>query len=165
MKIEKISPECSEISMKITHGVTNLMGMVHGGMLYALADVVTGLTARADGRKYVTQSAHINFIRNVSEGTVYAKGILIRRGRSITIVRSEVTDEKGNLLADVTVDMFCPVSYTHLDVYKRQRSRSRKHRLLKSRRRRRMLRLRKQIKSFSTRMIHRMSMSDRYFDK
>ena len=38
MKIEKISPECSEISMKITHGVTNLMGMVHGGMLYALAD-------------------------------------------------------------------------------------------------------------------------------
>ena len=45
MKIEKISPECSEISMKITHGVTNLMGMVHGGMLYALADVVTGLTA------------------------------------------------------------------------------------------------------------------------
>ena len=63
MKIEKISPECSEISMKITHGVTNLMGMVHGGMLYALADVVTGLTARADGKKYVTQSAHVNFIR------------------------------------------------------------------------------------------------------
>ena len=98
MKIEKISPECSEISMKITHGVTNLMGMVHGGMLYALADVVTGLTARADGK---------NFIRNVSEGTVHAKGILVRRGRTITIVRSEVTDEKGNLLADVTVDMFC----------------------------------------------------------
>ena len=105
MKIEKISPECSEISMKITHGVTNLMGMVHGGMLYALADVVTGLTARADGKKYVTQSAHVNFIRNVSEGTVHAKGILVRR--TITIVRSEVTDEKGNLLADVTVDMFC----------------------------------------------------------
>ena len=104
MKIEKISPECSEISMKITHGVTNLMGMVHGGMLYALADVVTGLTARAE---YVTQSAHVNFIRNVSEGTVHAKGILVRRGRTITIVRSEVTDEKGNLLADVTVDMFC----------------------------------------------------------
>ena len=107
MKIEKISPECSEISMKITHGVTNLMGMVHGGMLYALADVVTGLTARADGKKYVTQSAHVNFIRNVSEGTVHAKGILVRRGRTITIVRSEVTDEKGNLLADVTVAMFC----------------------------------------------------------
>ena len=54
------------------------MGMVHGGMLYALADVVTGLTARADGKKYVTQSAHVNFIRNVSDGTVHAKGILVQ---------------------------------------------------------------------------------------
>ena len=107
MKIEKISPECSEISMKITHGVTNLMGMVHGGMLYALADVVTGLTARADGKKYVTQSAHVNLIRTVSEGTGHAKGILVRRGRTITIVRSAVSDEKGYILADVTVDMFC----------------------------------------------------------
>ena len=107
MKIEKISTECSEISMEVHPDGLNIMGMIHGGLLYSLADVVTGLTARADGRKYVTQSAHINFIRNVSEGTVYAKGILIRRGRSITIVRSEVTDEKGNLLADVTVDMFC----------------------------------------------------------
>ena len=107
MKIEKISTECSEISMEVHPDGLNIMGMIHGGLLYSLADVVTGLTARADGRKYVTQSAHINFIRNGSEGTVYAKGILIRRGRSITIVRSEVTDEKGNLLADVTVDMFC----------------------------------------------------------
>ena len=107
MKIERISTECSEISMEVHPDGLNIMGMIHGGLLYSLADVVTGLTARADGRKYVTQSAHINFIRNVSEGTVYAKGILIRRGRSITIVRSEVTDEKGDLLADVTVDMFC----------------------------------------------------------
>ena len=103
----------AEMSEKIQYGidpdeyVKNNPFMVHGGMLYALADVVTGLTARADGKKYVTQSAHVNFIRNVSEGTVHAKGILVRRGRTITIVRSEVTDEKGNLLADVTVDMFC----------------------------------------------------------
>ena len=83
MKIEKISPECSEISMKITHGVTNLMGMVHGGMLYALADVVTGLTARADGKKYVTQSAHVNL-----SGT-YRRGLSMRRGSwSAVAVRS-----------------------------------------------------------------------------
>ena len=107
MEIVTISPECSEIRLRVNPDSLNLGGQVHGGLLYALADVVTGITARADGRRYVTQSAHINFIRNVSEGTVYAKGILIRRGRSITIVRSEVTDEKGNLLADVTVDMFC----------------------------------------------------------
>ena len=63
MKIERISTECSEISM--------------------------------------------DFIGNVSQGRVTARGILVRRGRVITIVRGEVTDENGKLLADVTADMFC----------------------------------------------------------
>ena len=107
MEITKVSPECSEIRMKVHPEGLNIMAMVHGGLIYSLADVVTGITARADGRRYVTQSAHINFIKNISEGTVIAKGILVRRGRSITIVRGEVTDAEGKLLADVTVDMFC----------------------------------------------------------
>lgn len=107
MKITKVSTECSEIIMEVHPDGLNIMGMVHGGLIYSLADVVTGITARADGRKYVTQSAHINFIGNVSEGTVTARGILVRRGRSITIVRGVVTDENGRMLADVTVDMFC----------------------------------------------------------
>ena len=107
MQIERISTECSEISMEVHPDGLNIMGMIHGGLLYSLADVVTGLTARADGRKYVTQSAHVNFIGNVSQGRVTARGILVRRGRVITIVRGEVTDENGKLLADVTADMFC----------------------------------------------------------
>lgn len=107
MEIVKISPECSEIRLAVNPDALNLGGQVHGGLLYAMADVVTGLTARADGRKYVTQSAHINFIGNVSAGVVTATGQMIRRGRKISIVRSTITSETGKLLADVTVDMFC----------------------------------------------------------
>ena len=108
MEIVTISPECSEIRLRVNPDSLNLGGQVHGGLLYALADVVTGITARADGRRYVTQSAHINFIRNVSEGVVTAKGEMIRRGKTISILRSVVTDEKGTLLAEATVGMFCP---------------------------------------------------------
>lgn len=107
MEIVTISTECSVIRMKIHPESLNLGGHVHGGLLYSLADVVTGITARADGRKYVTQSAHINFIRNVSEGTLLATGEMVRRGRSISILRARVTDETGMLLAEGTVDMFC----------------------------------------------------------
>lgn len=107
MYITEIGTECSEIRMEVNPDGLNIMGQIHGGLLYSLADVVTGLTARADGRKYVTQSAHVNFIGNVSSGTVIAKGVLVRRGRSITIVRGIVTDENGKLLLETTVDMFC----------------------------------------------------------
>lgn len=107
MKIVSASPEVSEIVMDVHYDVTNIMGQVHGGVLYALADCVTGITARADGRKYVTQSAHVNFIGNVSEGTLHAKGVLVRRGRKIVIIRGIVTNEEGKLLLETTVDMFC----------------------------------------------------------
>lgn len=107
MCITKVSPELSEIRMEVHPDGLNIMGQIHGGLLYSLADVVTGLTARADGRKYVTQSAHVNFIGNVSKGTVTARGELVRRGRTITIVRGIVTDENGKLLIETTVDMFC----------------------------------------------------------
>lgn len=107
MYITKISEESSEIRMEVHPDGLNIMGQIHGGLLYSLADVVTGITARADGRKYVTQSAHVNFIGNISAGTVIAKGELVRRGRTITIVRGIVTDEKGKLLLETTVDMFC----------------------------------------------------------
>ena len=71
------------------------------------ADCVAGLTARSDGRNYVTQSAHINFIKNLTEGTIHAYGTTLSRGRTIVIIRVQIKSEDGRLLADGTVDMFC----------------------------------------------------------
>ena len=36
MKIERISTECSEISMEVHPDGLNIMGMIHGGLLYSL---------------------------------------------------------------------------------------------------------------------------------
>ena len=107
MYITEIGTQTSEIRMEVHPDGLNIMGQVHGGLLYSLADVVTGLTARADGRKYVTQSAHVNFIGNVSAGMIIAKGDIVKRGRSIVIVRGIVTDENGKLLLETTTNMFC----------------------------------------------------------
>ena len=66
-----------------------------------------GMAARGDGRLYVTQSAHMNFIRNRKEGTLYARAKVVNRGRTVVIVRVEIVDEKDCLLAEGTMDMFC----------------------------------------------------------
>lgn len=68
---------------------------------------MAGLTARADGRDYVTQSAHFNFIRNLPEGTIHAYGTTVSRGRTIVIVHVQLKDAEGRLLADGNLDMFC----------------------------------------------------------
>ena len=37
----------------------NPMGMLHGGLLFTLADCCSGVTARTDGRTYVTQTGSL----------------------------------------------------------------------------------------------------------
>ena len=88
-----------EVKMTITATDKNTHGFVHGGLLFTLAG--------SDGRNYVTQSAHINFIKNLTEGTIHAYGTTLSRGRTIVIIRVQIKSEDGRLLADGTVDMFC----------------------------------------------------------
>ena len=95
----------AEGAVDLVHESMNLNGMVHGGLICGLADCVAGLVARCDGGKYVTQSAHVNFIRNVRSGTVRAVGEVVRRGRRIVIVHVTVLDDAGRLLADCAMDM------------------------------------------------------------
>lgn len=101
------SPECSEVALTIRPESRNIHGVVHGGLLFTMADCVAGLTARADGRDYVTQSAHFNFIRNLPAGTIHAYGTTVSRGRTIVIVHVQLKDAEGHLLADGNLDMFC----------------------------------------------------------
>jgi len=107
IEVVKIEQDHCEVKADIQPQFLNHGGYVHGGFLFTIADCVSGTTARTDGREYVTQSAHINFIRNVRSGRVYATGSIISRGRKIVIVQVLVRAEDGMLLANVTVNMFC----------------------------------------------------------
>lgn len=101
------APDASEVQMTIRPESRNVHGVVHGGLIFTMADCVAGLTARGDGRDYVTQSTHLNFIRNLPSGTLHAYGSTVSRGRTVVIVRVRVEGEAGQLLAEGTLDMYC----------------------------------------------------------
>lgn len=106
IEICSADPEVSVVKVQLRPESTNLYGKVHGGLLYAMADCVAGVAARANGEDFVTQSAHINFLRNTDCGTVYAKATQISRGRTLAVFQIEITDKTGKLLSAGTVDMF-----------------------------------------------------------
>mgnify|MGYP005773100989 CR=1 FL=1 len=107
IRLVKIEKDYCEAEMEIEEKHKNGTGYVHGGAFFAMADNVGGTAARTDGRRYVTQSAHINFIKNVQGGTITGIGRVVSRGRKITIVQVTICDEKGTLLASVACDMYC----------------------------------------------------------
>ena len=105
IELIEAGPDKSTVRLTIRPESQNLHGTVHGGLLYALADCVAGVTARADGTDYVTQSGHISFLGNDSSGTIYATGTTLRRGHRALFVHVDIRSEAGEQLADGTVEL------------------------------------------------------------
>lgn len=104
IEIVEVSEEKCTVRVDIVHESHNLHGYIHGGLLYSMADVVCGIQSRVNGDKYVTQSSHINFLRNITEGTLYCSTDVVKRGRTMVIIHFQVKDENDKLLADGVMD-------------------------------------------------------------
>lgn len=97
----------SEVRAELKEEGTNLNGYAHGGLLATMADCVAGMAARGDGRRYVTQNMNINFISNIKTGQLCAKGEVVHRGKTVSLVRIRIMDDTGKLLVEAFANMFC----------------------------------------------------------
>ena len=114
IQICKVDPDCCVVKVNLVAESMNLHGHVHGGLLYAMADCVAGIFARMDGRDYVTQSAHINFLHNVQSGTIFAKAEIIKRGKHMAYFHISITDQDDHLLCDgISIVLIFPILITH----------------------------------------------------
>ena len=53
----------------------------------------------ADGESFTTLELKINFLRPVWKARLLAVGRVVKQGRTVGLVESDITDEKGNLVA------------------------------------------------------------------
>lgn len=86
--------------VEITPQIYNPHGMVHGGLLFTMADIVTGIAACQYGTSPVTLDSDFHFLQNVHSGTLTARAEVVRAGSSITVLRAQVTSDSGHLLAE-----------------------------------------------------------------
>ena len=71
------------------------------------AEVRPELTARTDGRKYVTQNGSLNYLSNVAQGHLEAESRVIRRGRTVCVLDIAVRcPEENKLLAEGIFTMY-----------------------------------------------------------
>ena len=107
IEIGSVELDRASMTLDIRKDSTNIYGFVHGGALFTMADCCAGLTARSDGRQYVTQNASVSFIHNVKSGRLTAHGTTISRGRHVCVVSVDITNEAGTLLFASTFSMDC----------------------------------------------------------
>ena len=87
----------------------NPTGNINGGVIISLADnLSTGAAGRAyfektgERRFMVGVDLHAVMLANQQGGTIRAVSRLVRVGRRITVIRTEVRGEDDRLLAEVT---------------------------------------------------------------
>ena len=107
LEVEHVEPDYAVFKLDIRPESKNPRGFVHGGLLAGMADNAAGYAAHSDGRTYVTQSSHMNYLHNQAEGVIRAAGRVLHRGRTVCLVRVDITGEDGALLATGEVSYFC----------------------------------------------------------
>jgi 1,4-dihydroxy-2-naphthoyl-CoA hydrolase len=95
--------------MPVKPGIMNPYGGVHAGAMLWFADVTAtvlalGSTEFSEGMSGfpLAITLNANFAANQKEGKLKAVASFVKRGRTVTIVRTTVFGENEKLIADVT---------------------------------------------------------------
>ncbi len=80
-------------------------GILHGGVLMSLADSLGGICAYLNlppGARTATISSSSVFLRGIQAGVVTVVARPLHAGRAVIVVQTDLTDDAGNLAAQVT---------------------------------------------------------------
>jgi uncharacterized protein (TIGR00369 family) len=92
----------NRVRLTVRPELINPAGLLSGPVAYAMVDYAMGSAlwvARERGERIATISISINYLRTAREGDVICEATLDRRNDRVAVLRSEVSDDQGRLLA------------------------------------------------------------------
>ena len=98
----ELRPGYSRVGMTIAPHMVNGLGMPHGGVIFALGDFAFAAAGNSHGEIAVALSMDIHFLRaSVPGAYLTAEAVEIRKGRRTALYRITISDDQGNLIADM----------------------------------------------------------------
>tara|TARA_R100001369_G_scaffold87479_2_gene123071 strand:+ start:21101 stop:21520 length:420 start_codon:yes stop_codon:yes gene_type:complete len=105
IKFTDIGDDFVVATMPVTSKVHQPDGVLHGGATVALAESVGSVASHIfmDSKEYFIRGIEIsaNHLKSIKEGLVYAKAIVIHKGRTTQLWEIKITDEADNLISMV----------------------------------------------------------------
>jgi len=102
LELLEIKKGWATVRLPIEEKLTNAIGLVHGGAIFAAADSAVGMAlAGMIGRdeNISTLEMKINYMKPVKRGTIIAEAKIIHRGSQTAIGDVEVRDEAHQLIS------------------------------------------------------------------
>ena len=104
LEMEAMDDGHSRGSLAVTEQLQNPFGVLHGGVLYAMADTGMGaaLYPGLEGdERCATIEIKISYMQAVTEGTIVCETDVVKRGRRVAYLESDLTND-GDLVAQAT---------------------------------------------------------------
>lgn len=103
----EIKPGYCLFSIKVQKEMLNLYGRMHGGAIFTLCDVASGMATYAYSVSNVTLQGNINYIKGIPvDSTIFVCCKTIHKGRQTAVNQVEIKNEKGTILASAQFTMF-----------------------------------------------------------
>lgn len=106
VRIEEISPDNAVCSVCIAPEHRNANHTVMGGVLFTLADLCFAAATNTGDYRTVSVDSRISFLRAVGDGTLTARSIPLRIGKTLCFYNVEIRDETGAAVAAVSFTGF-----------------------------------------------------------
>jgi acyl-CoA thioesterase len=100
--VEEVSPGRARLRLRVDGRHLNADGIVHGGVLPALADAAMGSAARTlhgSAAQMLTVESNMRYLRAVEGGAVVAEARVVKSGRRVAFIEVDMTDGDGEPLA------------------------------------------------------------------
>lgn len=107
--ITERTPDKVVSEMPVTAGIKNPFGVAHAGAILWFADVTATVLSmgKAEAAKGMQGfplaiSLNANFLSNQSEGCFKAISVFVKKGKTVSVVRTTVVGEDERQIADIT---------------------------------------------------------------
>ena len=94
--------ESCRVSFDLKDFMLNPQGGLHGGVTAFVLDISMGHLLRHTSGPGTTLEMKVQYAKAAKAGRLTATGRFLRQGRSISYLRSELTDQDGDLIAFAT---------------------------------------------------------------
>jgi len=99
IELLEVSPGCATVEMLVRPEHCNSIGMVHGGVIFSLADYAFAVACNSHGTVAVAINCHISYLRPPKDNHLTAKAVEVSKSRHLGSYDVKVTDGAGTLVA------------------------------------------------------------------
>jgi acyl-CoA thioesterase len=99
MNLTLISKGYAKAEMEIEKRHLNILGTVHGGAIFTLADMVFAAASNSHGNVAVAINVDIAYVKAAIKGTLYAEAKETSINPKISTYVVHVTDDEGDIVA------------------------------------------------------------------